>query len=430
MFEAFRACMRHKASSPSAIKYFPDYQRDLLRLVDEINARTYYPSTSIAFVVTKPKLREVFAAGFRDRIVHHYLALRLEPLFEQLFSDRTFNCRVGKGVMYGVKQLETDIRECSENYTKPVWVVNFDLQGFFMSIDVQLLNRRLQHFIKDNYFGEDKEDVLWLSEIVMLHEPEKDCHRHSPDGLWKQLPKNKSLFTNTEGRGLPIGNLPSQHNANFLLHPLDMLLEKLGFKYHGRYVDDGYFMAVCETEKDKQRMLRAVEIVRRFCSLYLHVNLHPDKFKFQHYGHGVQFIGAIVKPNRVYVSNRTVGNAMDAIYRLNHFSTTEKKLLRNVQSVNSYLGVMRHYATYHIRRKLIMMIEPEMWDKIYVKGHFDSIHIKEVPTHKHGKNKPKPLTKDDWPQVIYMTDPINYGLLDMPQLFENETVIENDSGKN
>ena len=221
MLEAFRACMRHKASSPSAVKYFPDYQRDILQLVDEVNARTYRPSTSIAFIVTKPKLREVFAAGFRDRIIHHYIALRLEPLYEQLFSDRTFNCRVGKGVLYGVEQLRKDIIECSENYTKPVMVVNFDLQGFFMSIDVKLLNARVQQFIKDNYFGEDKEDILWLSEIVMLHEPEKDCHRHSPDQLWQQLPKNKSLFTNGDGLGLPIGNLPSQHNANFLLHPLD-----------------------------------------------------------------------------------------------------------------------------------------------------------------------------------------------------------------
>ena len=66
LFEAFQICKIHKASSPSYIKYFPDYQRDLLRLADEINARTYRPSTSIAFVVTKPKLREVFAAGFRD----------------------------------------------------------------------------------------------------------------------------------------------------------------------------------------------------------------------------------------------------------------------------------------------------------------------------------------------------------------------------
>jgi hypothetical protein len=62
-----------------------------------------------------------------------------------------------------------------------------------------------------------------------------------------------------------------------------MLLEKMGFKYHGRYVDDFYYMAVCETDEDKQRMLHVVAVIRRFLRLYLHVNLHPNKFKFQYY---------------------------------------------------------------------------------------------------------------------------------------------------
>lgn len=419
MFEAFRACMRHKASSPSAIKYFPDYQRDLLRLVDEINARTYRPSTSIAFIVTKPKLREVFAAGFRDRIVHHYIALRIEPLLEQLFCDRTFNCRVGKGVMYGVDTLAKDLKECSDNYTKDVWVAKFDLQGFFMSIDVKLLNKILQDFIKANYFGDDKDDVLWLSEIIMLHEPEKDCERHSSMELWKQLPKNKSLFTNGEGLGLPIGNLPSQHNANLLLHPLDMAVEKLGYPNHGRYVDDGYFMAVCETEEQRQKMLHDMGVLRRFMSLYLHVHLHPDKFYFQHYTKGVPFIGSVVKPRLIYVGNRTVTNAIDAVYRLNHYSTSDAKLLHNVQSLNSYLGVMRHYDTYHIRRKIAGMISPEMWDKIYFKGSFDSIHIKKNQTHRHTEKE-----KVESPQVIYMKDPINFELAGLAFPFDNQEITE------
>ena len=419
MFEAFRACMRHKASSPSAIKYFPDYQRDLLRLVDEINARTYRPSTSIAFIVTKPKLREVFAAGFRDRIVHHYIALRIEPLLERLFCDRTFNCRVGKDVMYGVDTLAKDLKECSDNYTKDVWVAKFDLQGFFMSIDVKLLNKILQDFIKANYFGDDKDDVLWLSEIIMLHEPEKDCERHSSMELWKQLPKNKSLFTNGEGLGLPIGNLPSQHNANLLLHPLDMAVEKLGYPNHGRYVDDGYFMAVCETEEQKQKMLHDMGVLRRFMSLYLHVHLHPDKFYFQHYTKGVPFIGSVVKPRLIYVGNRTATNAIDAVYRLNHYSTSDAKLLHNVQSLNSYLGVMRHYDTYHIRRKIAGMISPEMWDKIYFKGSFDSIHIKKNQTHRHTEKE-----QVESPQVIYMKDPINFELAGVAFSFDNQEITE------
>lgn len=57
-------------------------------------------------MVHRPKLREVFAADFRDRIIHHIIMQRLEPLFEKFFIEDTFNCRKGKGVLYGVHKLK------------------------------------------------------------------------------------------------------------------------------------------------------------------------------------------------------------------------------------------------------------------------------------------------------------------------------------
>lgn len=414
MFAAFRICLIHKGSSPSAIKYLFGFEEDVLRLVDEVNQRTYHPSTSICFVVTNPKYREVFAAAFRDRVIHHYVAMRLEPLFEKLFTDRTFNCRKGKGVMYGVEQLRKDVYECSDGYTKNVWVVRFDLKGFFMSIDKALLDRMLQTFIEERYFGDDKEDIKWLSHVIMMHEPEKDCRKHSPDEMWDYLPPNKSLFTNGDGLGLPIGNLPSQHNANLLLHWLDMIMEKLGYKYHGRYVDDGYYMAVCETEEDKQKMLHDMDKIRRFLKIFLHVSLHPDKFSFQHYTKGVQFTGAVVKPNRVYVGNRTIHNAFKAVKRMND-ARTKKQLTHDIQSLNSYLGVMRHYDTYNIRKNIVAAIAPEVWDKIYVKGHYESVHLRE-----HQRKRPVP--KEEWPQVYYMKDPINFELAGITQMFDEQDV--------
>ena len=43
MFEAYYQCLKHKGSSPSTINYMLDHRQDLIRLVDEINSRTYYP---------------------------------------------------------------------------------------------------------------------------------------------------------------------------------------------------------------------------------------------------------------------------------------------------------------------------------------------------------------------------------------------------
>ena len=69
-----------------------------------------------------------------------------------------------------------------------------------------------------------------------------------------------------------------------------------------------------------------------------------------------------------------------------------------------------------------MMIKPELWDRIYFKGHYESVHIKKVPTNKYGKK----ITKDDFPQVIYMKDPINYELaeINICEVFDNQDVIK------
>jgi hypothetical protein len=57
--------------------------------------RSHIPQTdinveSIAFIVSHPVKREIFVADFRDRIVHHWLINKLNPLFEAaLFTTVT-----------------------------------------------------------------------------------------------------------------------------------------------------------------------------------------------------------------------------------------------------------------------------------------------------------------------------------------------------
>lgn len=369
IYEAYYNCVKNKHHSLGAVKYFMRYQEDLLDLADEINARIYQPSTSTAFVVTNPKYREVFAACFRDRVVHHYIALRLEPLFEEIFGERTFNCRKGKGTLFGINMLQSDIRECSEGFTKDCYIAKLDLKGFFMSIDRELLDGMLTKFIKENYKGEDLDDVLWLSHSVIMNKPEENCVKHSPDRMWEMLPPEKSLFTNGDGLGMPIGNLTSQHFANFYLHPLDALLDELGFKYHGRYVDDFYII-----HPDKEYLLKSLERIREFLKTELHLKLHRDKFYIQHYSKGVTFTGTIVKFDRLYPAKRVVGNFYSAIHRLNNCK--EKNLEKYTESINSYLGMMIHTNSYAIRRKGLMRITDDTMKKLYIKGHFESIHVR------------------------------------------------------
>lgn len=371
LLEAYYDCRKSKRRTASAIMYEIDYGSKLVALRDRINARTYQPGKSICFVVTRPRYREVFAASFEDRIVHHWIALRLEPLFEEVFSPRTFNCRKGKGQMYGVNMLYNDIKECSQNYTRDCHIAKLDLQGFFMSINKAMLAGMIDKFILERYKGDDIEDLRFLCRVVILHSPEKSCERHSPLHYWDFLPVNKSLFTNGEGLGVAIGNLFAQHFANFLLNILDWyLLNDLGFTYVGRYVDDFYIL-----DADKQKILAAVPKIRELLGKY-GLTLHPHKFYIQHYTKGVEFTGNVVKKQRIYVCNRTLKNFVMAVRRLNRAETIEE-VEHAVSSINSYLGFMRHANEYSKRRKILKMLEPHVFKWVYIRGHFEVVVIKK-----------------------------------------------------
>ena len=369
MLEAYYDCRRSKRRTASAIVYEMNYESNLIALRDRINTRTYQPGKSICFVVTRPRYREVFAASFEDRIVHHYIALRLEPLFELVFSPRTFNCRKGKGQLYGVKMLEADIKEASNNYTTDCYIMKLDLQGFFMSIDKALLARMIDNFIVKYYQGSDIDDLRYLCQVVVLHCPEKNCERHSPREMWGHLPANKSLFTNGEGKGVAIGNLFAQLFANFLLNELDWYIEELGIKYHGRYVDDFYCI-----HKDKQALLSAVPKIRAKLA-ELGLSLNPKKFYFQHYTKGVEFTGAVVKPYRTYCCNRVLTNFIAAVRKLNRSKNIDD-VTHAVCSINSYLGLLRQSNEYAQRLKILKMIEPRAYKWIYIKGHYEVLCIK------------------------------------------------------
>ena len=92
-----------------------------------------------------------------------------------------------------------------------------------MSIHKPTLWNMLETFITERYYGNDKEDILYLVKKIVLHNPELNCVRKSPARMWKDLDTNKSLFTVGNDYGLPIGNLTSQMFANFYLTEFDKI---------------------------------------------------------------------------------------------------------------------------------------------------------------------------------------------------------------
>ena len=377
ILEAYLDCRKRKRSTVGATEFELNYVRNLVELMNEVNSRQYKIGKSICFVVRYPRYREVFAGEFRDRIIHHYIALRIEPLFEQIFCDRTYNCRKGKGQIAGVTQLAEDIRGESENYTKDAYVMKVDLKGFFMSIIKPKLAKMVDDFIVERYEGDDKEDLRWLCNLVIVHRPELNCERRSPLWMWNFIPKEKSLFTNGDDRGIAIGNLFAQLFANFLLNVIDWKIDAVCVR-HNRYVDDISFVS-----KDKEKLLSIVPMLRTELGK-LGLRLNEKKFYLQHYTKGVQFTGAVIKPDRIYVANHTINSFALVVERLG--KAVEMGMIddikKEIASVNSYLGIMSHYDEYATKRRIITKLPPKFYEYCYIEWHLDVVKLKYKYTEK------------------------------------------------
>lgn len=381
LFAAYFDCRHNKRKTFNALEFEGDYESRLVDLWREINDGTYYPGRSIAFIVDKPVKREIFAADFRDRIVHHLVVNKILPLLETLFINDSFSCREGKGTQHGVNRIAQFVRECSENYTKDCYILKMDIQSFFMTIDKRILNQRLQKFIKEYYHAVDKKIIMKLVEIIIFHCPQFDCLIKGKKSDWNGLPHSKSLFYAGKYKGLPIGNLSSQIFANFYMDFFDKYVKyDLGIKYYGRYVDD--FVIVHE---DKNFLIEIQKKMRAFMKKELHLKLHPKKIYLQHYSKGVKFIGAVVKPGRNYVANRTKGNFYEKLQELNALAQNDPNYAEQaehfVASVNSYLGFMMHYSSYKIRHKMIWNnIDPKWWDLVYTYSDAKKLVLKKEYT--------------------------------------------------
>ena len=381
VLEAYADCLRGKSRSRQAVEYMKQADEDIPRLAWELWTGEYKPGTSTCFLVRYPKLREVFAAGFRDRIVHHWICLRLEPLFEERFVSQgnvSFNCRKGFGTDKAVKHVAEGMSRVSDNYHREAWVFRGDLVGFFMSIDKQLLWYRLERFIRRRFKGAYKDILTLTAWKVVMHHPERNCVLNTEPKEWANLAPNKSLFTSPTGE--PIGNLTTQLFANFLM---SYFVSYVQWLYRGKnycfaqFVDD--FIIVCD---DLQYLIGSIPKIARYLKEKMLLTMHTDKRYLQPVSHGILFVGSYIKPGRLYLSNRTLARMKEhceGFGKLLEDGDVAQQDLEHIEQVmNSYLGFTRRRETYDFRRQCIEAMGSGFWNYFYVKGHFESIRRKRL----------------------------------------------------
>ncbi len=350
LFKAYYDARKNKRNTHNALQFEMAFESNVLRLSKEIAEGTYRLSPCICFIVNSPVKREIFAAHFRDRVVHHYVINKLNRIFENQFIYDSYSCRKGKGTHFGISRLKRFMRSCSGNYTKEAYVLKLDIQGFFMNINKKLLCERICRMVNRKYEGDDKQVLLSLVETIILNDPTRNCIVKGRKEDWEGLPDNKSLFTTPDGCGMPIGNLTSQVFANIYMNGFDHYVkQKLKCRYYGRYVDDFFIV-----HRDKEYLKSLIPRLRKYLQRNSGLVLHPKKIYLQPVRNGVAYLGAIVKPYRTYMGKRAKSNSFSAVQTCQNKDMSVYENARHlVMTMNSYFGFCMHHKSYGIRQKIL-----------------------------------------------------------------------------
>lgn len=186
LFRAYLSCRKNKRASRKALIFELQAESELLELARELENRTYGPLPSACFVTRSPKPREIFAADFRDRIVHHLLVSYLEPRWEPRFIHDSYACRKGKGTHAAVQRLQFFMRKASNNRSRPAYFLQIDVKSFFVSINKRILFNILRR-------KEGSSAILWLLEKIIFHDPTVDPEVKGQLSLFDLIPPHKSL---------------------------------------------------------------------------------------------------------------------------------------------------------------------------------------------------------------------------------------------
>lgn len=253
---AFWKAAKGKRCRPEVIAFQADLDTELARLRDALLARRPPLGHYHFFHVHDPKRRLICAASFAERVLHHALMNVCEPYLDACAIHDSYACRQGKGTIKAIARAQELTRHCQ-------WYLKIDIRKYFDSIDHATLLGLLASRFKDR-------DLLDLFQGILA------TYQASP------------------GCGLPIGNLVSQHLANFYLGHFDhWAKEEASHRHYIRYMDDMLFGAA-QKEHLREALATGREVLRQRLKLEIKNNIQLNRCE-----RGIPFLGYRIHPSRI-----------------------------------------------------------------------------------------------------------------------------------
>jgi len=257
---AFWKAARGKTHRPEVVAYRSRLEENLDQLRRGLIEGTAGVGRYHFFTIYDPKERRICAADFPERVLHHALMNVCEPILERRLIHDTYACRKGKGRLRALDRAQHYARRHD-------WYLKMDVRKYFDSMDHDIMEGLLERIFKDK-------DVLRLFRRII-----------------------RSYCTG-EGRGMPIGNLTSQHFANTYLGELDRQVKhELGVRGYVRYMDD--FVLWGQSREEMKRLRDAVEEY-----LGKHLALSANPVQINRTATGMPFLGSRLFPRHLRLGRR------------------------------------------------------------------------------------------------------------------------------
>ncbi len=395
LYAAWRCCRRRKRGTAQAQRYEAHLLDALIETEQALKMAHWKPGRSVCFVTTRPKAREIHAAAFADRVVHHWLVPQLEELYEPVFIYDSYSNRQGKGTHAAVNRVQHFMRSLNNAKAQRGYYLQLDIKNFFNRIDRPLLfgmiQQRLRKSHKQGKITTQQALLLQgLSHTMLENNAAKGAEQRGHPARFLKVPAHKRLANAPLNKGIPIGNLTSQFFANVYLDALDQFVKhQLKCRCYVRYVDDFILL-----HHDQKQLLLWQQQIQDFLHAKLELELKPMPFNTSgraqaptmllHPGHnlasptsiaccpgiikpnhqGVDFLGYIIKPDYRLVRKRVVSHLREKLDRFEQQNVTgsyscgwQLALSDNVldklrSTLSSYLGHFKHASSERLMGRL------------------------------------------------------------------------------
>jgi hypothetical protein len=410
IWRAYRACRQGKRHTRETQRYEARLLDRLVSTRDALASFGWRPSRTLAFVVHRPKRREIHAATFSDRVVHHLLVDRLNRIYEPIFIHDSYANRLGKGTHAAVDRLQAFMRQsvgaakatsrhkstrmakpCRSGFnptsahqpprrveTRPTksddgtiaaptrtgpsgpFALQLDIANCFNSIHrptlFRLLQQRLLRAVRRQ--GLDKDEARALQShcrALLAADPTAHVRRQGSPAGFAQIPPHKRLGALGPAYGLPVGNLTSQFFANVYLNELDQFVKHtLKARYYVRYVDDFVLLHADPAVLLDWRQ-RIVEFLAERLRLKLKELPEPQAI-----ADGVDFLGYVIRPSHCVLRRRVITHFHQrlAAFQHAHVRTNALRLPpvardRLRAQIASFLGHCRHASAERVWQKTL-----------------------------------------------------------------------------